>query len=372
MGEFDNLRGPDVFQNWVLMQRWNDPGPELEYLLYSDAQLAHEWSPVGSPYAVIAVLREVPNVPRTAAAVLRLSHYRNRAALLVFSEEGPEHGGELHDEVVALLSLELGARIKAARSYSRRWGFYDDPKGQPVSHEEPVLVPVGPRTLLPTLGGVRLLSRVELLPTLPSLAPDDASALVVSARLYQEAVWIADIDAEYAWLLLVSAIETAAARWSSYTETPRQRMQTSRPALDTLLVAEGGDSLADRVADLIAPYMGATRKFREFLLSFFPNPPSEQYDPTANISWADRKLVKAALEEIYTLRSRKLHGGTSFPSVLREYVATGGSHAVGYMFRNPDDAEFWSDVPCLLHTFEYVVRHALLRWWHSLPKHSAA
>jgi len=54
------------------------------------------------------------------------------------------------------------------------------------------------------------LDELEILDTYPRLDATSATALMRSARLYQEALWLSEREAWLTWLLLVSAVETAA------------------------------------------------------------------------------------------------------------------------------------------------------------------
>jgi hypothetical protein len=51
-------------------------------------------------------------------------------------------------------------------------------------------------------------------------APADQVALIRTARLHQDAVWIAEQEPELAWLMLVSALETGAGRWDRSAGSP--------------------------------------------------------------------------------------------------------------------------------------------------------
>ena len=202
------------------------------------------------------------------------------------------------------------------------------------------------------------------------IRPRDAGILVAAARLYQEGVWVSNVDPARTWLLLVSAIETAAGHAASVAASAVERMRASRPELEQILLQAGGAALAEKVADQIADYMGSTKKFVDFLLKYLPEPPSPRpVDPNVQVSWSERGL-KRAFSQIYGYRSRTLHGGVAFPAPLcfspidvEELpfnIAGSGSRA--------GNAPAWSrkDVPMLLHVFEYIVRYALLNWWRKM------
>jgi hypothetical protein len=72
------------------------------------------------------------------------------------------------------------------------------------------------------------------------------SALVRSARLYQDALWIATPFPTFGWLMLVSAVETAANAWRSSMGSPLDRLRDTRPDLLEYLDGTGVPGLADR------------------------------------------------------------------------------------------------------------------------------
>lgn len=68
--------------------------------------------------------------------------------------------------------------------------------------------------MLPWTGGThRLDDAVAPVSVYSSMSPDAAITLVRAARAYQEGTWVAEEDPEYAWLKLVSAVETVADYW---------------------------------------------------------------------------------------------------------------------------------------------------------------
>ena len=72
------------------------------------------------------------------------------------------------------------------------------------------------------------------------------SALVRSARLYQDALWIATPIHTFGWLMLVSAVETAANAWRSSMGSPLDSLRDTRPDLLEYLNGTGVPGLAER------------------------------------------------------------------------------------------------------------------------------
>jgi len=171
--------------------------------------------------------------------------------------------------------------------------------------------------------------------------------------------------------MLVSAVEVAAGHWTTEEGTPSERLRTAKPDLAERLLEHGGESLLEQVADAIVDSLGATRKFVSFLQGFLPPPPTSRGSPYVHVSW-DREDMARALSTIYRWRSRALHGGTRFPLPMCEPPY---QHADVVWEKPPGHGTaiagaVWveKDMPMLLHTFEYIARNSLLKWWDSLPE----
>jgi hypothetical protein len=151
-------------------------------------------------------------------------------------------------------------------------------------------------------------------------------------------------------------------------------MRASRPNLEALLVEAGGQELATRVAAEIADYMGATKKFRDFLLTFLPTAAKHRPVEKYQIPW-EPKYLKRAFEQVYAFRSKALHGSVAFPLPL---CCPPNDIEERLFVESVSDFEghkwLGKDLLILLHTFEYAVRGALVNWWRSLDgsKPSAA
>jgi hypothetical protein len=195
--------------------------------------------------------------------------------------------------------------------------------------------------------------------------------LVKAARLYQEAVWISDVDPALSWLFLVSAVETAANYWRAGEDPPLERLRDSLPDLAQLLNQAGGDALEEKVAVQITPLMGATKKFTDFLLEFCPPPPQPRPPDPFALDWS-RGSLKKAFNKIYAYRSKALHDGTPFPYPMCDPPRDWGGGALAE--KEHPAAATWGfgavwvsgDLPMLLNIFHYIARHALLKWWDQL------
>ena len=65
----------------------------------------------------------------------------------------------------------------------------------------------------------------------PHLQPEQAIALVRSARLYQDALWLGESEPNLCWLKLVVAVETVANCWHAGGDAAFDRLIASDPIL---------------------------------------------------------------------------------------------------------------------------------------------
>jgi hypothetical protein len=289
------------------------------------------------------------------------------------------HGGGMIDEIAALVSLKCGVRFRAG-SEARRFEVGGDPKGRPVAwgiRPEPTMNIGTRRLILPTVTGEHSIMRVEGMKSFPSLKAEQAIALVRSARLYQDALWLAESEPNLSWLMLVAAVETVANLWSRSADSPLDRLKDSRPRLVECLDSTGIDGLADKVAKEFADFIGAGKKFREFLLEYLPQPPPKRPPDYVQVDWSTDSLGRA-FRKIYDYRSKALHDGMPFPApICRPPVKYETS------WEAPGERPSWlgmsvsggtwlaDDLPMLLHTFEYITRHALNAWWSDMEAECA-
>jgi hypothetical protein len=361
-------------ENWKAALRGAPLGDAFEYPLFTDASLEGEIANFG-PYEVLnALVDDANRDTRTPAAFLRVNYQLDaplRDSAVTYDKLW--HGGQIEDEITALLSLALGIRLKAGAA-TRVFYANRDPKGRPwgfknFGGEDPVFVSSSFGPLLPSATGLHQLRLPDEVARFHEIGKTDSVALVRSARLYQNAVWVAEADPSQAWLLLVSAIETAA--WEN--DTPlTDLLRDWMPDLAEILLEVGGPDHLSRVAQRLGKKtMGATKRFRDFVLYFLPEPPPVRPREYAQHDWT-RPAIKKSLNSIYGHRSNALHGGKPFPAPMcwpprsdgeafYEKPAAGGTAA-----GRGDNMWAAQDLPMHLHTFEYIVRRALLGWWRSL------
>ncbi len=172
-----------------------------------------------------------------------------------------------------------------------------------------------------------------------------------------------------AWLLLVTAVETAAHHWRKATVSPMSWLRERKPKLRDLFKKEGRDDLLDAVARELANLVGATAQFRGFLEAFCPNAPAERPQECYQHSW-ERKDLRKSFGAIYSRRSDFVHSGIAFPAMMCQRPYQDEQDKKRYAEKPMGSAmatqgASWKqeDAPMQLHIFEHIVRGALLEWW---------
>ena len=309
------MTGSPAYENWVTHRRNPATDVIFEFPVYSDSDGVPAVRTGLGPYEILRTKREVPTLVDCPSLLLRVKRHVWPGA--------ERTGDEIPDELASLLSLLSGSRLAAAANYSRRFGFDDDPLGEPIHTHETLVVPK------PTLGAAVLphvLTRRSWDPA-PLLAyleltPAESLAVAKAARLYRQALWYAEAQPEFCWLMLVSAAETAAGFWQKSHLAPEEQLQELRPQLATILLEAGGRDLLERASTELADYMGATRKFTGFIMRF------------GDVA-GEEPSVERAVKAVYGARSKALHSGAPIPASM----------------------------PMSIEKFENLVRCALLGWW---------
>lgn len=367
--------GPFVYENWKVATRGNPLQQSFEYPLFTDAYIMGALEGYG-PYQILNILPGKRIITHVPPLVLRLNYhlpFNLHPIEIKETDITRYHGGSLEDEIAALISLCLGIRLKAGGCI-REFPTEGDPRGYPVANEaykNPVLIKptTNMNPILPYAIGNHSLAEADIFSKFLDISAYDAIFVVRAARLYQDAVWVAESEPSLSWLMLVSAIETAANHWRTSKESPGEKLKASKPELEKILRDKGGQDFVLKIADMIEPYMGATKKFIDFIATFLPEPPKIRPSEYAQINW-DQKFFKKSMQKIYKFRSIALHGGTPFPEPMcsppciagdaysEKPIASGGCAYGGSWIKD--------DIPMLLHSFEFIVRKTLLKWWKSL------
>lgn len=373
----DNM-APPVYENWIAALEGQPAFLAQEFPLFTDADILGTITEGYGPYQL---LNTVPWLAEyqvlRPSIILRLDYHKvyDPSSAVERTNYVRYHGGALQDEIAALVSLCLGIRLKAGGA-TRRFEPNGDPRGFPEAfevHKDPLLPRGFEGLIIPHAIGNHSLDTAVPLTTIPMLLAEDAIALIRAARLYQDGLWLAEAQPELAWLMLVSAVETAAGHWRTANEQPLNRLRASKPDLEHLLRQVGDDEFVLKVAAELAPYMGSTKKFESFIMEFLPEPAQERPVEFARHPWTARTM-KQTMNVIYNYRSRALHDGTPFPAPMciapKKFGETNVYAEIPWFGGMSVRGGAWlkQDTPMLLHTFEYIVRNVLIKWWQSMVK----
>ena len=373
----NRILGPPSYENWKSSLSSETTAINgFEVPLFTDAHITGEIEEGFGPYQFLNPIA----IPRLSDSIMPGVFLRieNRLELHSFSSEEMSrtdstyyHGGILQDEIAALASLILGVRFKSGGE-TREFNEGEDPRGKPILYKlnmNPILLLNGEKLIIPNARRTINLKDLDKLLSYPTLSPGDAIILIKAARIYQDAIWIAESEPELAWIMFVSAIETVANHWSTVKATPVEKLHASMPELEDVLFDQGGEAHVEAVANLVVPYMGATKKFVDFVMNFRPQPPVNRSRKHLRYSW-DEKEIEKTLKMIYKYRSGALHGGSKFPAPMcyPPMIFDGMPGEVPIGLATMANGGVWKidDTPILLHTFEHIVRGALLKWWISL------
>lgn len=369
-------QGPLCWRNWRAFNAGSPSHSAYEVPLFSDTSVTGEIQ--CGPYLF---LNPVPSEMR--AGVLRPAiyvrvdeHYQvDNDVLQLFKEQRTDEssfiGGDRNDEIAALVSLLLGIRCRAG-GITRLFSFADNPRGRPVQwmmESNPELPKATTRRRIPKAYGQKSLDALSLLKVVPSLDRHSCVEVLRAARLYQDALWLAESEPDLCWLMLVSSVETAACVWrvETYSAVERFRSWGHAVRLEPLLRDSGGEPLVKQVADILAPITGSTRSFIEFLMKFCPDPPTERPLEPFQVSWEEAER-RAIFSKVYQMRSRALHSGRRFPPPMSEPPhPIGGSPIpaetpIGMASSSEGGIWMREDIPILLHAFEDIARRALTNW----------
>lgn len=369
-----------IVENWLSMDRAGNCFGIYEFPMYTDTRLTSELRENCGPYSFINALaaHETPGKIQTGF-IFRCEHYEEPTSRhdIINTNEVKYHGGDLKDEVSALASLVLGARVRAG-DFSRSFGILnDDAMGTPRANlKAPPSISMRNRELIvPSVFGNRDLRRLKKLNTLLKLNNAQNIALMRAARLYQDALWIVESEPELAWLMLVSALEAGALDWDQQEKTPIEILEAARSDFTDTLREKGMDIL-DLVAKEVAPLFKTTAKFQKFCLHFLPDAPTTRPPEYMCIEWTIGSWKKI-LNKIYYYRSRALHSGHPFPRPM--CVPSERNNTDMVPCERGTDAlavqqfgAIWNaeDLPISLDIFTQVTRKILIRWWDEIAGES--
>ena len=384
----EGTRGPHSWVNWqALIQgqpRRQARHPDnfsvtpiwQEFALYTDAGLGGAWLAMGG-FEAFPLIQGVPS---------RVGFLQRSLILRVWDHledepyQSPDRartdvadftGGNIGDELAALLGLALGIRLRSGGLV--RMGLPEHkeaPLGIPDEsrHRRPFLEPPHRAAMIDGLGDPADLGDAgPLLAAYPRLASRDAVALVRAARQYVDGLWLADADPRLAWIKLVGALEAAAVRHDAAAyPSAAEQLEAAAPSLHAKLV-ENPEMLV-AVAEETARLFRVMAKVRGFVADFAPDPPPERpTEPAWSVNWGD---LERLVGKVYAHRSADLHEGLAFPPSLcrppERSEEWGTAERPPWSSMTALGAEWTAEEhPMHLHLFAYVVGETLRAWWRS-------
>jgi hypothetical protein len=374
-----NSKGkPPVLQNWLARIAGEPSSGMSEFPIYTDAHITGEIRRNDWPYSFLNAVPfyNEPGIVK-ASVILRVNNHLSASVRPDFSKTDTStyHGGHLTDELAAIASLCVGARMRAGGASRHFEKASSDPFGQPVAWDPkptPSLQLDKNRLVLPNVVGSHSLEELTRMEWLLRLDSRQSVSLVRAARLYQDALWIAESDPALAWLMLVSALETGANEWRASYGSPVERLSYSKPELIKYLQNVEVEGLIETVARQFVDSLGATKKFVEFALEFLPPPPEARPVEWLQVLWEEEEMT-TVLKKVYGYRSKALHAGTPFPAPMCDPPYRFGSDTgfaekgtVGLAASTRGGTWRAEDLPISLHAFHYVARGVLLGWWECM------
>lgn len=365
--------GTALWHNWQTRNAGGDLIERIYFTIASDATLAGEIQLEQIHVHRNEQLNEGLNID---LPVIRTDIHWTPPDLVVSGKLAPAdftsyHGGDLADEITALLSLALRVRCKPGGRWWTHGIRSDDLDAPPRPMDEPQpsspLHPRG-REILPMLTGERDISVAEsLLAIYPKLNEKKSVAVMKAARQYQLGTWLANEDPNLAWIRLVGALEIAANDVKIPKQSYVDRANELMPAFAAALEGLDGE-VAENIAKSIAPLIGSTRKFLRFLELHCPSPPDQRPSEHDQVDWNN---LTNAFKLVYEYRSTALHAGQPFPQPMCEAPRKFDDKAfierpTGLASAANNASWAADDCPMLLATFEYITHGALVAWWAQL------
>jgi hypothetical protein len=379
-------RGPFSWRNWRASDAGHRRYGVSETPLYTSARVTGEASEGLGPYRLMWAApysTDDPALILVAGDHLDPSDMRPELRTNTTGYTGLQRT----DEIAALLALALGVWVAAGGSTrdldetpdGPRWRYSGD-SARPRRYAPPLHtgLPLARQRVLiqPLEVNVTEATKPGLLSGFPTLSPDAATALVRSARMYRDAVWIAEQEPQLCWLLLVCALETAAVYENVTLSSPTDILRKAKRKLYNRL-KQCTPPMHEFAAKELSRLLDSQARFVALVRRFLPSPPASRPPVEWQIDWSEPSLVSIMLK-IYEHRSAALHNGTAFPATMASAPMRFGDWQApaerlpGLAVQTLGGVWNKSAVPMQLHTFEYLTRGVLLRWWTELVNRSQA
>lgn len=358
------------YRNRKLLNERADVISIVEFIIYSDSRFTGQVLDEGA-YSFLNMLPlshddVVPSITVRANWSVDINK-------TIFSGTEPYtsdfHGGWYTDEIAALISLKLGVRAHAG-TVTREYNYYAPEYGQPRAEQSPPppFSDKNKRSIIPFCKKNISIEELKEVNNIHHLNETDFNHLIRAARSFQDSLWICESSPNLAWLLMVSALETAAQQWDQSKGSNIEKFKESKPDLFNALNNDQYKNLIPVISDEFSSTFGAGKKFRDFCVEFLPDEPQERPD-LGRIKWKKQPL-KDIFIKIYNLRSIALHTGQPFPAPMCSAPDrhSGISEMGVTALASSTLGGTWTpkEAPINLNIFFHMTHSILNKWWDSL------
>jgi hypothetical protein len=376
----EKIKTLPIIECWRRYNSGEQPIRQYEHTLYTDANITGDLTTGCGPYAFLnnfaGVFERKPS-PVLPAIALRYPIYKNNSSFSynprVETEDSLYHGGTaIHDELAALCSLFLSARIKLSGLTREFSGPANDPMGIPYAINYTPPINISPSMygwVMPNIIEAKNLDALSDLKKILMLNVKESVAFIRAARFYQDALWIGESEPHFAWLMLVSALESVAICYSNESlTTDEEIVSESLPELVKYLEENKLIAHLAGISNIVRKNLfRTTKKFLEFCLNFLPEEPEKRPNKFLQIEWSKDSWEKI-FRIIYKYRSKALHEGKPFPLPMcsppyyynKDKIPA--ENIFGIAVSVGDNTWASQDIPINLNLFVIVTRQILLNW----------
>ncbi|HCA3582007.1 TPA: hypothetical protein MO343_004398 [Salmonella enterica subsp. enterica serovar Ball] len=358
------------FRNCKLLNEGADKISIIEFIIYSDSRFSNQVLDEGT-YSFLNMLPFT--IDEVAPSITVRANWAVDINKTIYSGTEPYttdfHGGWFTDEIAALISLKLGVRAHSG-SVTRDYNYYTPEHGLPRAEQNPPppLLTKKKSLIVPFCKKNIDIAQLTQINNIHRLEESDFNYLIRAARSFQDSLWICESSPNLAWLLMISALETAAQQWDRSKGSNIEKFQQSKPVLFGKLNNDQYKELIPIIADEFSSTFGAGKKFRDFCINFFPSEPEERPE-LGGIKWTKQNL-KNIFIKVYELRSTALHTGQPFPppmcSIPDKHFGISEQAVTSIAISTLGGTWTSKEAPINLNIFFHMTHSILNKWWNSL------
>ena len=358
------------YRNTILKKQADDKIAVYEFVIYSDSTFSAEVVN-GKVYSFLNMLPPHDDIvsPSITVRANWFVDIKNTIHSGTSSYTDDFHGGWFTDEIAALVSLKLGVRAHGG-SIIRTFDYDNSEFGEPRADLSPcpILTKSRRASIVPGVSKNIAINTLDAINDIGNLNENNFNSLIKAARNFQNSLWICESSPNLAWLMIVSALETAAVQWDTNKQSSIEKFKHSKPELYKILDNQKYRELIPIIANEFSSTFGVSKKFLDFCLAFLPDEP-EVRPVVGKINWSKGGLRKI-FNTIYSLRSKALHTGQPFPEPMSsppfQYDGIAESAVIGITLSTLGGTWTPKDAPVNLNTFIYMAHSILNKWWDSL------